>query len=182
MQLSRDGDNPRLQGYSLEGNLMDESSPEVIISQIGMMAAVQPLLVQTMLSNSKVMSEYAGTEDLVTLRLITGLQDNNVVLAYSILEIPFKDGAGWDLQTLGSRGESVLLGPVPDFSSALETVALLHQEMSDVISIAWDLCLTEKGWTVLEGNTGWGLVRPQSISGVPLLRSGLQRCYSSFTD
>ncbi|MEQ9564513.1 MAG: sugar-transfer associated ATP-grasp domain-containing protein, partial [Pseudomonadales bacterium] len=72
---------------------------------------------------------------------------------------------------------SVILGPVPDFSGALKTVNCLHQEMSDIKTIAWDLCLTEAGWTVLEGNTGWGLVRPQSLSGIPLLNSGLQGCY-----
>lgn len=182
MQLLGDPDNPRLQGYNLERLLVNETNPQEIIKHISSMAASQPLLIQTMLANAKAMSEYAGTEELVTLRLITGCQDNHIVLAYSILEVPVKEGSGWDLQALAPGGESVLLGPVPDFASALDTVVRLHQEMRDIVTVAWDLCLTEKGWTVLEGNTGWALISPQSVSGIPLLRSGLQDCYCLFPD
>jgi|GEM_PF-5164070 len=177
MQMSRDNEKISLHGKSLDGHWVYESDQSRIVKLISTMVDRQPLLVQSVLKNSKSMSIYAGTEALVTLRLITGLQKNDVVLAYSILEIPEKDSCSWDLQVLSLSGESVLLGPVPDFFGAQETVSRLHRKMTDIKTVAWDLCLTEAGWTVLEGNTGWGLVRPQSLSGVPLLNSGLQSCY-----
>lgn len=177
MHMSRENDKVVLRGKSLKGHWVQENNQDKITELISELVDYQPVLVQKVLENAESMRVYAGTEELVTLRLITGLQRNEVVLAYSILEVPENDRISWDLQALTRSGESVLLGPVPDFSGALKTVGRLHQKMSDIKTIAWDLCLTEAGWTVLEGNTGWGLVRPQSLSGIPLLNSGLQSCY-----
>lgn len=177
MHMRREDDKIILQGKSLQGYWVHERDQDKISALILDMAERQPILVQKVLENSQAMSMYAGTEELVTLRLVTGCRNNEVVLAYGILEVPEQNPGSWDLQVLNRSGESVILGPVPDFSGALKTVSCLHQETSDIKTIAWDLCLTEAGWTVLEGNTGWGLVRPQSLSGIPLLNSGLQGCY-----
>lgn len=177
MHMHSENDETVLQGKSLDGHWVRETDRDRITALISAMAERQPLLVQSVLENSGIMSAYAGTAELVTLRLITGYRDNEAVLAYGILEIPEQKPGSWDLQVLNRSGESVLLGPVPDFFGALNAVKYLHREMNDIKTIAWDLCLTEAGWTVLEGNTGWGLVRPQSISGIPLLNSGLQDCY-----
>lgn len=177
MLLSEQDGKLVLQGKNLQGLWVNEHGESRIYGFISGMLANQPVLIQRLLFNDRDMQDYAGTEGLVTLRLITGVQGEEVLLAYAILEIPNSDQRSWDLQGVNGSGESVLLGPVPRFDAAMNAISKLHRKMPDVKTIAWDLCLTETGWTVLEGNTGWGLVTPQEICGTPLLRSGLQHCY-----
>ncbi len=178
MLLSKQEGKLCLQGKNLKGVWVHEQGDEPVFEHLSGMLASHSVLVQQLLVNSDAMRNYAGREDLVTLRLITGVQDKEVILGYGILEIPNTDQRSWDLQSITHSGESVLLGPVPGFDKAMKIVRELHLQMPDIKTIAWDLCQTEAGWIVLEGNTGWGLVTPQEVSGIPLLGSGLQHCYS----
>lgn len=66
---------------------------------------------------------------------------------------------------------------IPEWQRCIDLVKRAHLTVPNLKTIAWDLCITEPGPTIIEANSGWGLAAPQISSGVALLESKLIQAY-----
>ena len=68
--------------------------------------------------------------------------------------------------------------PIPQWSEIIELAIKAHQSIGDIRTVAWDLCVTSEGATLIEGNTSWGIVSIQVETETPILRSRINDSYS----
>ena len=141
------------------------------------------------------MSRFCHSEDLVTLRVISYRAGEQYCLAYALLEIESAKPGAWHLYPLNV--ESGCVAPsfhadeqatnllelnageaLPLWLELKDTVVSAHGLFPDLVAVAWDLCITDSGVCLIEGNSGWGLITPQIVSGMPLLESGLFDAYN----
>lgn len=188
MTLERCGDTgeEQLRGRTLERERFDVSGREAVEETLAGVFAREDYLVQEVLRNSPEFSRLCGTEELVTVRVITLRLGGRIEPLCGWLEVP-KDGELYSVGAIGVDGRArlhplqPLQEPMPAFCAGGERVphweALLdlscraHGLAPDVGAVAWDLTVTEEGATLLEGNTGWALMAPQRSLDVPLLET-----------
>lgn len=182
----------RLQGLDMAKNRVDLLGEDRICECLAGLSKNADLLVQTMLENSDQLSLFAKREELVTLKVISGLGPG-INLAYLLLEIPEQQEYDWSLcpvdrqtgrvqfENASCRGQGSENSQkdvfIPEFERIKPIIHKAHQLVPDIKTLCWDICITRKGVCIIEANTAWGLVNPQQISGTPLLSSGLSACY-----
>lgn len=193
--------DPASDSYSLIGKGMDsqpicESLQAGIMKQLKQILLRDSLLIQDVLSNSVAMSEFCRNEKLVTLRVISCCVNQAIELAYALLELESEKSDSWCIYPLDIDTGEIVDQPiraescvnlaktnqktkVPHWNEVQHHVIGAHQLFPCFKTIAWDLCVTEAGACIIEGNSGWGLSEPQIASGVPLLETKLFDTYTS---
>jgi hypothetical protein len=188
--------------YALVGRGMDskaicENSRAGIIQQLEHLLTHDSVLMQEVLSNSVAMSEFCGSEKLLTLRIISCRVNQLVELYYAELEVESDKPNCWciyalDIDTgvilnLPVQAENCLnlaktnqLHSVPQWIEIQNQVRDAHLLFPDLNTIGWDLCVIKSGACIIEGNSGWGLIAPQIVGELPLLESKLYKAYTSF--
>ncbi len=196
LEYDSESDSYSLIGNSMKGQPIFEHSQAGILQQLKQILKRDSLLIQEVLNNSKTMSEFCRNEELVTLRLISCRVHQAIEFAYAFLEVPSDQPQIWCIYPLDIDTGVILDWPkhqenclnlaktnqslsVPCWTELQALVRDAHLLYSAFKSIAWDLCVTESGACLIEGNSGWGLVPPQIISGIPLLETKLYEAYMS---
>ncbi len=193
--------DPKSNSYTLVGKDMDgkpisESSRMDIVYQLEHILTRDSVLIQEVLSNSTAMSEFCRSKKLVTLRMISCRVNQIIELAYALLEVESDQHGSWCIYAL-DIDTGVILDQsidaenclnlakinrsyqVPHWTEMQNQVRDAHLLFPDIKTIAWDLCVTESGACIIEGNSGWGLITPQIVSGLPLLETKLYDSYTS---
>jgi len=178
-----------LSGYDLNRRDITLEGEKEILSFLKEMVKHETLLIQEFLHNSEKISKYTGTTDLVTIRAISGFVEE-ILIAYILLEVPGKRNGEWcvyplDIETGIPQIEDTSKytdnpiskavehgAPVPGFDTLKPVLMNAHQLVPDIKTLSWDLCITDKGTCIIEANTGWALVAPQRLTGLPLLETG----------
>lgn len=193
--------DPISNAYSLVGIDMDrkpicENSLSGILHQLQLVLTRDSLLIQEILTNSMAMIEFCQNEKLVTLRVISCLINQSIELAYVLLEVESDCPDSWCIYPLNIEngvivdytihGDNCLnlakinqSRAVPYWTELQRHVREAHLLFPDLKTIGWDLCITESGPCIIEGNAGWGLITPQIVSELPLLESKLYEAYMS---
>lgn len=159
----------------------------------------QDYLVQPLLANHPCLGRLCQTTQLVTLRVVTGLDRHQPVVLYATLEIPRSpptttwwlvmvdcqtgrclDTPGRRLWESDEQEEAVSRlrdRPLPFWSHAVEMCIKAHRHCPDLLTIGWDVAMTTTGPIVLEGNINWGVAGPQILAAEPALSGPLGRLY-----
>jgi putative polysaccharide biosynthesis protein len=107
-----------LKGKTINGERIQLNEKELIFDQIQQMLKSNRLLIQPMLENNKNITMLCHTEDLVTLRIVSGLYKSQAQLVYAILEIPSDKYDRWWLVNIDC--ESGLLTGAAWFNEMIE--------------------------------------------------------------
>lgn len=151
-------------------------------------------LAQPYLHNHPTIAHVLDTEILATIRMITGVDTVGCVIVSSILEIPNAARRRWSVYPIdgasGRVGKSRILWnmnetevdrivglTLPHWSQAIDLCRKAHAQCRDILTIGWDVAITDNGAVLLEGNTNWGAASHQSAHGKPLLQGPLARIY-----
>lgn len=177
--------------YRLQGDNVDEGLTQVQIQAIiGQVASKQHYLIQPLLENHPLITDRCQCDELVTLRLITKLNEGKPKIVSAILEVPVMAsfnqiipiGIELETGTLLDMSEQYLyldkdaqqlisllanfnLPLWPDVVSIAEQA---HCHFTDINSIGWDLAITPLGVKLIEGNINWGVAPHQLIGYIPL--------------
>lgn len=196
LSYQKESQTYRMSGYDMERNAVHIEGEEEILEFLDTLLEQESFLLQDLLKNASVMSGYAETSELVTLKVITGINGDKFSIAYILMEVPGPKACEWcvyqvDIQTgllqiidfPGKKQQPVLRSIqneslMPEFNKLRTVLCQAHQLIPDIKTLSWDLCVTEKGLCVIEANTGWDLISPQQFSGVPLLESNLIDIYN----
>jgi len=139
----------------------------------------QRYLVQPLLKNHALLEVYYHSLQLVTIRLITTIVTKQSKAISGMLEIPIegsfnnvysidiqlKDGALNNMDRYYSLAEDAQIQNIlkskglilPFWSELVLTAEQAHQQFLDIVTIGWDLAITEQGVVLLEGNVNWGV-------------------------
>jgi len=158
-------------------------------------------IVQPLLENHPQIASLCHTNDLVTLRLVTGMIQTQPALIFALLEIPVteKPGYVWHLPINPQTGvinhgmntlfqekkrqliEEGLEGKtIPLWEEMRHIVLTAHQNIQDVPTIGWDIVCSSNGLKLLEGNTGWAIAPHQTWSSEPVLNGLLKQVYINY--
>lgn len=167
----------------------------------GQLGKVAYLVQRPLISDDFFRSFSAGwNQDVVTLRIITNSERSGLDpvwhallelprtpvdggrLSYFLLPVDVLSGRvrspyepSWMAGTRASADPNLraLVGSeVPGWAAILKALSRGHQALSGVASISWDVALTRDGPVLLEGNSGFALVRPQAMAGPLLVNCG----------
>ena len=138
-------------------------------------------LVQPLLANHPCINRLCQITQLVTLRVVTGLDRHQPVVLYATLEISRShpnttwwlvmvdcqtgrclDTPGRRLWESDERDEAVHHlhdRPLPFWSRAVEMCLQAHRHCPDLLTIGWDVAMAT-GPILLEGNINWGVAGP----------------------
>lgn len=150
----------------------------------------QPLLV-----NHPLIASLSPTGELLTIRLVTlgqkNSQQSSPKILSAILEFP-KEGEGnfvypvpidlitGQIQTAGVKKLAPNLPealftdlqsysmPLPYWDSVCQIAVQAHQRFPDLLTIGWDLAITDQGVKLIEGNINWGVEVHQVLSPILL--------------
>lgn len=189
LDYDRVDDRYCLSGKTLASVWIDERDRGQIQTLIRESMDDMDYLVQDALQNSAEFSEFCGTSKLVTVRVVSARLEGRIEIVYPLLEVPATQPHRWNSYLLdsatgrisdrfsGSKETAADLrhstknSPVPKWTELVDTLRRAHGQFDDIKTLAWDLCITEDGPTLIEGNTGWGLVSVQAISAEPFLET-----------
>lgn len=153
--------------------------------------AAQEYLIQPRLTTAVDLQEVASDVDVVTMRIVTRNYGLGPQVFSRAIEVPLpprpegmvylvaavaSDGAIEKLATpewmvAALRPEALTLWEklkrlrVPGVHEIDEMALRAHQTFPGVYAVAWDVALTDRGPVFLEGNTGFGTLYPQLMSG-----------------
>lgn len=152
--------------------------------------AVEPVLVQPRLRSHRDFTEAADPHDVTTLRVVTRWHGTRSTVFSAALELPNPLtqlepaytilGVGTDgtirsdvrppwvahHQTASSDAVQDLVGStLPQLAEAIALAPAAHRQFPGAFAVAWDVALSVDGPRFLEGNTGFGTVVPQWLSG-----------------
>lgn len=182
-------DRYRLSGYDLRGRKVTSESKEGISAFVAQQGLQHEVLIQENLKNHPAIESFCGVSGpLVTIRVITVMRSFQVKPAYALLEVPSMHGHQWHIYPVNLESGQIRnkpnLPPVTDnkgylpyWSDIRLAAEKAHRLFPELKTVAWDLCVTLKGVTIIEGNAGWNLVAPQVHTGLPLLESNLLEAY-----
>ena len=159
----------------------------------------QDYLIQPLLSNHPDISAMFKTDSLITLRLVTGICQNQLMALFATLERPVDDKPDYvwplviDIQTgailndadkhyCRSEQRSSVVNQfagqvIPHWQQSVDIALSAHQQLRDVPTIGWDLVICPDGIFILEGNAGWAIASHQNWVSMPLLSSILEKVY-----
>jgi len=169
----------QLRGFSVEKN----GVPNKIISTIQQINT-QDYIVQVLLKNHPQLKLHSQYSQLITIRLITAVNENQPKIISSVLEIPiigsfnrvyimnidiesgklesmFEDKYSERSECLSSI--KTLIGTtLPDWKKIVLTAEHAHKQFMDISTIGWDLAITNHDIVILEGNINWGVEMHQN--------------------
>lgn len=163
------------------GNVDSNNHRSGIVNFIQQKINQEAYLFQPLLKNDTELSTIFSCKELITVRLITALNNENTLQAISaVLEIP-NDGRYNQVHNLAIEiTAGRLIKPSDDFDTELLAKYRLgselkipnwqhvvdisinaHKSFLDIYAIGWDLTITAAGIKLIEGNINWGLVAHQ---------------------
>jgi len=170
-----------------------------IYDYVALQVQKHDFLLQPLLENHPCIRRLCQTSQLVTLRVVTGLDRHQPVVLYATLEIPrsHPNTTWWlvmvDCQTgrcLDTPGRRLWESeeqqeavhrlrdqPLPFWSRAVEMCRQAHRQCPDLLTIGWDVAMTAPGPILLEGNINWGVAGHQILAAAPALSGPLGRLY-----
>ncbi len=120
-------------------------------------------------------------ERIVTLRLITCSIDGKVALMIGNLEVSGEDHQRLHMFPIDVRAGIAAVGvqqlKLPDWPAVVEAVCGAHRFCSDLLTVGWDLVISDRGVRLLEGNLNWGVQAHQVPPRQPLLAGPLYSIY-----
>jgi hypothetical protein len=180
--------------YRLEAGEIAISHRDGIMAWIRQHSESTAYLVQPLLRNHPLIAQALGTDRLVTIRIITAMKQ----MASTVVSANFEISAGsytrWRIYPIsiasGEVKQSRSFGQprtavddkvpgllVPQWSQVLSECRQAHEQCPDIVTIGWDMAITEQGSRLLEGNINWGTAAHQSLLGKPLLQGPLMDAY-----
>lgn len=168
--------------YRLLGTNTEITTPNQILSFLNQKVKRTSLLAQPLCLNHEKLNPLTTSQDLITIRLVTIIQNKKVNIASALIEIPLQDNRRVycveqiDVKTgkvqlsknnhLHEKMENInftLLNnfEIPLWEDVCSNAVLAHEQMAEVYSIGWDLAVTSKGVKVIEGNFNWNVVPHQ---------------------
>ncbi len=182
--------------YLLKGD-PDIEERQAIVDAITALTKERDYLLQPLLHNHPDVAELCGTETLCTLRVVTALAHEPLVM-HATLEIPIENKFGYiyPVKVDSSSGQlcapayprmvqsktyenliSTLAGRhLPYWSEVKQLSIRAHAQFQDVATIGWDVVILPDGVKLLEGNLNWGVSTSQVLDGVGALDTELG-CY-----
>jgi len=169
-----------------------------ILADVNRRVLQQAYLLQPLLRNHQHIAELCCTSRLVTLRLVTGIIEEQPTALFAQLEIycPVDQKDSWLLLGLDlatgqlyksneyeheahqKTGQQLHGKTLPFWQEAMAICLEAHQYFPDLPTIGWDVVFTPTGVKLLEGNINWGIVGHQWLSDQPLLNTQLVEAYS----
>ena len=181
--------NPEEENYQLQG-ATTSNDQQVILNLLQHQLNAQPLLLQPLLINHPQIAAHTVNSQLVTIRLITAIQNNQAEAISAVLEIPLvvtektilplsiniSTGKISRLRSLSgaqtekhSQDVKMISGQIlPEWSTVISTAQQAHTLFPNIKTIGWDLAITDKGVILIEGNFNWGVAVHQT-DGSPLI-------------
>ncbi|WP_087459595.1 sugar-transfer associated ATP-grasp domain-containing protein [Oleiphilus messinensis] len=139
----------------------------------------EPYIVQPLLVNHP-WFDCVATSELCVFRIITANDSGRVELVAGVLEITGPDGVKQNYNVnidTGTISVSHVDCTVPDWIGICESCMKAHAQLSDLLTIGWDLALTPEGVVLLEGNYSWATFPIQATLQQPLLQTELASFY-----
>lgn len=150
-----------------------------------------PVLVQRRLTSHPDFHEAADAHDVTTMRVVTRWAGTRPTVFSAALELPRALGEGNAVYTILGVSRDGAVGPdvlppwaprrhdgelpeavqrlvgktLPHLAEAVAMAPIAHRQFPGVFAVAWDFALCADGPIFLEGNTGFGTVVPQWLSG-----------------
>lgn len=183
--------------YTLEfgDDLMEGKS--AILECVQDCVASTDYLVQPLLRNASDLAAIAGSEQLVTLRVISALIDAEPRVVFANLEVA-EGGPGTAIRMLAIRVEDGIVSNanlassetlqaltgkrIVQWSEVVNLCIDAHRHFPDLNTIGWDVVIENEGVKLLEGNINWGVTAHQTTMGVPALETELVRSYRSMVE
>lgn len=179
-------DRFHLTGKDLKGRPYESDDREAITDCLNELLRETDCLIQPLLRNHPALLEIVPSERLITLRVIS-IRRSEPELLYAVLEIPTDEANVWLLANINAETGEISesrnqLQPdesirdafgkvIPQWDVCRDIIRRAHELVPDLVTVGWDLAITESGPMIIEGNPGWDVVPPQAVSGVPLLRA-----------
>ena len=180
--------------YRLTGDKVIEETAD-ILDHINRSAAQQDYLIQPLLQNHPEIEQLCGSQELVFLRVVTGIIDGEAEALFATLLVPCLNEYNiyWWVDVELSSGrllpdkEYIRFDDLPEKIGKIEGKVLpfrqdvveiccrAHRHFSDLPCIGWDVAITPSGVKLLEGNFNWGVAMHQRR--VPALATALLDVY-----
>lgn len=147
-------------------------------------------LFQPLLQNHPSIKELTTVDELITIRIITICKSGDFKTISALLEIPIKSNIKtycvlpinlingevkpfeedeFNLENFNSINFKLLKNfSIPFWEEINKMVLNAHQQIPDIFSIGWDVCITANGIRLIEGNINWGVV-PHQKNGPELI-------------
>ncbi len=166
------------------------------------------ILVQEKVNNHKHLN-FSTKGALCTLRIVTSIQNGHSDVLFSTFRMPIGDS---DIDNFGDGGiasnviEGVLSAAIsmkdplnkhkyhpdslleiecqkiPFYNEALSLAKKAHEKLNGLMTIGWDIAITESGPSMIEGNPIWGTQIVQMTTGKPILINPMKEIYLSCLD
>ena len=199
LKLQYDSQNERylMTGYDLARKAVTINDKLEILELVNSILIEKEVLLQPVLRNHTGMSQFLGQRDITTIRLITAQHHSKISLVNAVIEMPNDDNRAWHSMSINVtsgavdnsasnrllHGKDHLIGVgVPCWAEIMSTVVKAHELVGPITTVCWDVCVTESGPVVIEGNSDWGVASPQQISNQPLLQGVMLDAYLAASD
>lgn len=166
-----------------------------LIAKLAAESVAGAVIVQPLLANHPDLPSFGGL-GLITLRLLTGLGEKEVVVLRAVLSLPFRDsitsqqgrivavdhetgclGCLFSTKTLDQRFARTLgvEGPVieglslPFWPEVVDVIRQAHLALPSYTFVGWDVAVTRDGPMVLEANGNYATVALQKPGPQPLI-------------
>ncbi|MEP5033249.1 MAG: sugar-transfer associated ATP-grasp domain-containing protein [Parasphingorhabdus sp.] len=168
------GKNYRLTGKNWNNQFVDITTEQEILEAIENVLDFQDMLMQPLLVNAASISQIFESSGLLTLRVVSVIQDSKPVMIGAVVEVPSDTVGRWNLFAVDpgtgqliSNSNSELYGrlveqKLPQWDEITATVIKAHQNFQEIQSIGWDVCLSADGPIIIEGNVKWGITQIQN--------------------
>jgi len=179
--------------YQLLGGGEIITGRKKILTRINQLLQSENYLVQALLKNHPKIIELCDTTKLVTLRMVTAYVDQQATLLFATVEIPRADNANsWTLfavevttgrlfdncSLIKEANHPDLSGEIVPFWQGCVNLCLdAHTKLPDILTVGWDVVITNSGVKLLEGNINWGVETHQILTGAPALQTPLINAY-----
>ncbi len=142
---------------------------------------IQPFL----RSRAELLALVDGREEerVTTVRVVTGWCGGGAEVVAATLELNGSARRRWKMHAVGATtGELEMNGRrafLPDWEELVGVVAAAHDACPDILTVGWDIVITEDGPQLLEANLNWGAQAHQVGGRPPLLEGPLLSLYST---
>ena len=178
----------------------NETNPKDLYNDILNRIKASDTLLQPLLINHETVEELCLTEELTTLRIITAYDRSTIHCISAVAEMPLENEKFWYVMKIDEvtgrlmKGNSYrmsdkiekydeqfahLPGTVwPFWNECLDICFKAHEQVSDLLTVGWDVAVTPDGPILIEGNTNWGVITAQCLNNTPLLCTKLKDIYT----
>jgi len=180
-----------LYGYDMKKAKIDLVNVTDILYFLNQMSQETELIMQSLIIDHEKLQKLGGDHDITTLRIVSCQHNQNIMLFVAAIEIPCKKG--WphyvqyaiEIETGIIRNQQNITDilkqepRIPYWPQVHQLVISAHQALGSIRTVGWDVCVTDKGPMIIEGNAGWGVMSLQKVISQPLLTGCFLNAYSA---